>query len=265
MLFSDLHYLEKLGNQDSFIHRCDARAKLLVCIVFIVTVVTYGKYDVIALLPFLIFPVLLISLADLPLMYFIKRLLIVSVFALFVGVWNPILDRTVFTTIGGWEITGGWLSFSSIMMKFVLCASAALILIATSGVYEICLALDQFKVPTVFVNQLLFLYRYIFVIQDEAFRMIRAAKSRSSGHGQVTIKTYTQIIGHLLLRSIDRAEAIYRSMKSRGFNGHICLMKQLHWRPSDTAFVVFCCAIFTVCRWINVPVFVGQMLSKGGV
>ena len=42
-----------------------------------------------------------------------RKLLAVAPFALFVGILNPLLDRGVLFQMGGFGITGGWVSFAS--------------------------------------------------------------------------------------------------------------------------------------------------------
>ena len=102
-------------------------------------------------------------------------------FVFFIGIFNPILDREVLITPLGIPITGGWISFFSIILKFVLTVSTALLLIALTSFPGICEALARLKVPRIFVVQLLFLYRYIFVLLEEALKMLRAREARSFG------------------------------------------------------------------------------------
>ena len=68
---------------------------------------------------------------------------------------------------------------------------AALTLIAVTGFNAVCLALDKLGTPRVFVIQLVFLYRYVFVLVDEAARMVRARSLRTfegGGSGQNEIQ-----------------------------------------------------------------------------
>ena len=67
-------------------------------------------------------------------------------------------------------VSGGWLSFLSILIKFVLTVSTAFLLIAVTSFPGICEALERLKLPKVFVIQLLFLYRYLFVLLEESPR-----------------------------------------------------------------------------------------------
>ena len=166
----NIGYLETLSYQQTPLHRLDPRVKLLTTLVFIVTVVSFGKYEITGLLPFMIYPVVLIAVGNLPPGYLAKKILLAAPFAFFIGIFNPLLDRAVLVHLGPMGISGGWVSFASIMIRFTLTVSAAFILIAGTGLNAVCLALDKLGAPRIFVMQLLFLYRYIFVLTEEALR-----------------------------------------------------------------------------------------------
>ena len=77
------------------------------------------------------------------------------------------------------SVAGGWISFLSILLRFVLTVSAAIVLVAVTGIHSLCAALEKLGVPRALVTQLLVLYRYLFVLLDEAGRMDRARALRS--------------------------------------------------------------------------------------
>ena len=137
----DIGYLDTLSCRDTAVHRLDPRAKLLTTLVFIVCVASFGKYQVSALLPFLLFPAALIVLGDLPPGYLLKKLLLVAPFAVLIGIFNPLIDQAPLLRIGPLEVSGGWVSFLSILLRFVLTIGAALVLIATTSFPGVCMAL----------------------------------------------------------------------------------------------------------------------------
>ena len=59
----NLGYLETLSYQQTPLHRLDPRVKLLTTLAFIIAVVSFGKYEITALIPFFIYPVALIAVA----------------------------------------------------------------------------------------------------------------------------------------------------------------------------------------------------------
>jgi cobalt/nickel transport system permease protein len=89
----DLGYIDTLATGDSPLHRLDPRVKLITTLIFIVAVVSFDKYALSSLVPFFIYPIALISIAGLPAGYLFRRVLLVSPFAVLVGIFNPLIDR----------------------------------------------------------------------------------------------------------------------------------------------------------------------------
>ena len=253
--------LDTLAAQDSPIHRLDPRAKLLTTLVFIVTVVSFNKYQVAAMLPFAVFPIVLIVLGGIPVGYLLKRLLWVSPFAILIGIFNPLLDRQILLHIGSLEISGGWISFASILIRFCLTVLAAFILVATTGFNTICLALEKIGVPNIFVMQLLFLYRYAFVLAEESSRMLRAWQLRAPLRRAMTIKTFSTFLGSLFLRTTDRAQRIYQAMCCRGFEGRLHPSRRLHWQMTDTIFLAGFTVLFIIFRYANPAALLGKFIT----
>ncbi len=257
----DLGYMDTLASGDSLLHRLDPRAKLITTLVFIVAVVSFDKYAFSALMPFLIYPVVLISLGNLPLGYILKKLLVVSPFAILVGIFNPFLDRGILFHIGSIGISGGLVSFLSIILRFVLTVTAALILVSLTGFNAVCEALLKFGVPRPFVVQLLFFYRYIFVLTDEAERTARAESLRPFNSRAIRLRIFISLIGHLLLRTFDRAERIYLAMCCRGFNGRIRLIRTMKINYKEIIFVAGWSLFFVLFRFYNIPLIIGELIT----
>jgi len=234
--YFNLGYLDMLSYKDTFIHRLDPRTKLCATVFFIVMVVSFPKYEVSGLLPFFLFPVLLFSLADIPVKFIMKKVLLVSSFAVFIGIFNPLLDRQPMPVFYGVTVSGGWISFLSIMLKFFLTITSALLLIATTSFPGICHALQKFGFPDIFISQLLFLYRYLFVLVEEAMKVVRARDMRSFGNRGRGVKAFTALLGTLFLRTVERAERVYRAMLSRGFSGRLYTTRQYVFGFADALF-----------------------------
>ncbi len=258
---SALDRLDRLARLDTPVHRVDPRAKVLTTAVYIVCVVSYGKYDLLGLLPFAVFPVVMATEGGLPLGFLGRLLLVVSPFALVMGAFNPVFDREVVAQVGAWGVTGGWVSYASIMLRFLLTAGAALVLTATTSFTGICLALEKLKVPSVLVTQLLLLFRYIFVLGDEASRMGQARRLRSFGRRGMGWRIYGQMLGQLLLRTFARAQRIYLAMKSRGFEGEIRIARRLHFGAGDLVFTLAWSAAFVLFRVVDVPLTLGRLVT----
>lgn len=261
---STVDRLDRLARQDTVIHRVDPRAKVFATAVFVVCVVSFDRYEVLGLVPFALFPVVLAAEGDIPFGFLGRLLLAVSPFALLVGAFNPLLDRELVTLAGGVEIAGGWVSYASILLRFLLTAAAALVLTATTSFAGVCLALERFRVPDVLVTQLLLLYRYIFVLGDEALRMGRARSLRAVGRRGTGLRVYAQMLGQLLLRTFARAQRVYKAMTCRGFDGRVRIARRLHLRVTDVVFAAGWSAAFVLFRLVDVTTLIGDLVTGDG-
>jgi cobalt/nickel transport system permease protein len=250
--------LDRIAYGDSPLHRLDPRAKILATLAFILAVVSQPKYELFGLAPFILFPLLTIVIGEIPGRLIFRRVLLVSPFALLIGAFNPFLDRQVFHHLWGFDISGGWISFSSILVRFALTVSAALALIATTSFPSLCQGLTAMRVPRTFVVQLLFLYRYLFLLAEEGSRILRARELRARGWRGRTPRVAVSIVGTLFLRTLDRAERIYQAMSARGYDGNIRQLRRLSFTVTDGVFlaaVAVGCAFF---RLLPVTYWMGR-------
>lgn len=255
--YFDIGRLDRLSYRDTFVHRLDARVKVVATMLFLFTVISFPKYEVVALVPFFLFPVLLTTIGEIPVRFIFKKVLLVSPFAILIGVFNPLLDTATVAVISGIPISAGVISFLSILLKFTLTVSAALLLIATTSFPGVCHALRRLGLPSLFVSQLLFLYRYIFVLMEEAMRITRARDMRSVGSRGAGIKVFVRLIGTLFVRTVDRAERIYYAMLSRGFQGDIPSLKRARIEATDLACLAAMVMFLVVFRLFRITEGIG--------
>ena len=253
--------LDTLAYRDSWVHRIDPRIKLLTTLIFIVTVASFDKYAISGLLPFFIFPTALIIGGRLPARFLLHKLLLVAPFAVLIGIFNPLFDQQTLLQIGAWGISGGWVSFISILLRFALTVSAALILIATCSFPGICMALEKLGAPRIFTVQLLLLYRYLFVLIEEALRLVRVRALRSFQGRGLGITIFGRLIGQLLLRTLDRAQRIHLAMLCRGFDGNIRSMKTSTVGYRELIFLLGWSGLFILLRRYNLPHLFDNLLA----
>ena len=261
-VFYDIGRLEILAEQNTPVHRLDPRAKLLVTIFFVLAVVSYDKYAIGDLLPFFIYPAAIIGLANLPVGYLLKKLLIVSPFVLFIGIFNPFIDREIMVELGPLAISGGWISFASLLLRFSLTVGAALLLIATTGFPAVCMALEKLGAPRILTVQLLMLYRYLFVLIEEGIRMIRAHALRSFSRRRPHYRIYLQLLGNLLLRTLDRAQRIHLAMLSRAFSGEIKTVRQFKFGRAELLFLLSTTTVFIILRVCHLTELLGSLILE---
>lgn len=256
--------LDELASRNTIIHSLHPVVKLITTLIFIISVASFHKYDLLAILPLILYPVVLINLGELPLGSLFKSMILALPFIFFVAIFNPLLDQVPLVQTGKFTITGGWISFLGIMLRFALTVLAALILIATSGMNEIGMALLKLKLPKPFVWQLLLLYRYLNLLISETIKTLRAYSLRALSTPGIAPGVWGSLVGQLLLRTIDRAQHIYQAMLSRGFTGTVRLnrVKRVSWL--DLGYVLSWSGFFLWVRCYNIPLILGNLITGVG-
>lgn len=259
----DLKQLDEMASKATIIHRINPCAKLLTTVVFLTVVASFSKYEISGLFPMMIYPMVLIILGNLPARPIVNRVFLALPFVLFIGIFNPIFDQVPLMHIGPFSISGGWISFISILLRFLLAVTAALILVATTGIDAIGMALLKLKVPKVLVVQLLFMYRYLYVLLEEFIRTLRAYSLRSFHGDGIKYGVWGSLLGQLLLRTIDRAQRIYQAMLCRGFDGEMRMIGEKEIVRRDILYFLGWSALFIVLRLVNLSQLLGTLLIGG--
>lgn len=256
---SELREMDALAAEDSPIHRLHPLCKLLVTIGYIVTVVSFPKYDFTGLIIMALYPVILFQVAGIPVGTCFYKLRVVLPLVCAVGLANPFLDHTVFLRLGNLTVTGGVVSMVTLMMKGVFSLMASFLLIATTSIDALCAALRKLHMPSVFTTLLLLTYRYIGVMLNEVRIMSEAYKLRAPGQKGIHISAWGSFLGQLLLRSVDRAQELYDSMVLRGFAGEFYYADVPPCGLSDVLYGILCLAAFFVARRVPVAAMLGGM------
>lgn len=219
---------------DTLLQRQDARVKLLLALAFILAL---GLSPMGAWPSYLLFAALLFSLEILSgkgIRYYLIRSLLALGFSLAAVplVFQPGGRQILaFQALGiSWGIYAAGLErFLSIAFKSMLSMQAALLLAATTGFVELLAAMRQLHLPKVLVAIMSLMWRYLFLLREEAQRMLAARASRSvrppERIHQPPLAWRAHITGgmagSLLLRSIERSERVYAAMLARGYNGEL--------------------------------------------
>ena len=167
------------------------------------------------------------------------------------------VDQSQAVIVGGLSLAAGWLSFASIVLRVLLTTAAALLLVASTGWPAFGVALRQLRVPEAFVTQLQLLYRYLFLLGEEAMRMERARDLRSCGRRGTGLWVSGTLLGALLLRAVARAQRIYDALLLRGYSGSLPTAAGRPMARRDLSFLLGWSAAFLFCR--KVPV--GELLG----
>lgn len=126
-----------------------------------------------------------------------------------------------------------------IPVKSFLSALGVLLVVATTPLPQILRALEGLGAPRMALLVIQFLYRYLFVIFEQAQHMRLAAKCRGGfgGGHRSKFKAAAGALAVLFGRSYERAEGIHQAMLSRCFDGHLRLLSTGRIRGVDVAFL----------------------------
>jgi len=88
-------------------------------------------------------------------------------------------------------------------------------------------------------------------------RITRARNMRLFGTRGAGIQVFVRLIGTLFVRTIDRAERIYRAMLSRGFQGDILSLKRARINVTDLAYLTATVMFLAVFRFFRITEGIG--------
>jgi cobalt/nickel transport system permease protein len=243
----------------SVLHRTDPRFKLVFAVLF--SVVTAVAYRFPVLLAALATAVTLAAAARLQPAAVAARLLPVVGFLLLLWLLLPLtFEGTPLASIGPLTLSRpGVVLAAQISLKSVAILLSFMALVATMSFATLGRALDSLHVPSKIVHLLLMTYRYIFVIEQEYRRLLRAAKIRSfkPGTNLHTYRTVAYFVGMLFVRAAARAERVHQAMRCRGFNGRFYCLAEFAPHPRNWVFAALMSATvlaLAILEWGRVPV-----------
>ena len=215
----------------SWFHSADARIKLVMALgfIFATTSIPPGKWIGFAAMLALVWLAVAISRVGL-LRVFLRSLIaipfiLIALPTVFTKPGIPLfeLDLALFTLTGTLE---GLDFFLSVLLKSWASVTAAVVLTATTPPLRLLEALRALRVPAVLVAIVMLMYRYLFVLVDEAQSLMRARTARSAAIGPKSggslvwrAKSAGGMAGSLFIRTLDRSERIYMAMLARGYDG----------------------------------------------
>ncbi len=218
---NEIYSLEQLSSKNTVIHRIHPLVKMTVTVLYIVCLLMMNRYNLFRLALFLFYPMVVIPLAEIPYKIIFSRTLVAIPFVVFAGISNMIFDKERVVLFPGVVITAGVLYFCVLIVRMILSVSAILILVSTTKFQDITRQLSVLHVPTFLIHLIEMIYRYISVLVEEASTMMTAYRLKNPKLKYPHIKHMGPFVGHLFLRSMDRAERIYSAMKCRGYGSKI--------------------------------------------
>jgi cobalt/nickel transport system permease protein len=198
-------FLDRYSRLASPIHRLPAGVKLLTSLGFVLL------FILLPLTPLWFFAapavvlIVIAVLSKVPHLFLLRRLLFFEPLILGIAAFNLLRP-------GGEEI------FLAILIRSTLSLFTMILLANTTPFHDLLRVFRRVGFPSLFITVLALMYRYLFVLVDEAERMTRARKSRTFERSQVRVwRSAASVIVQLFLRSSERAEHIFAAMIARGW------------------------------------------------
>lgn len=241
--------MEEEARGDGRVHALHPLAKFAVTILYLVALLSIHKYELARVLLMGAYPILLFTVGGVSVRPMWRRMSIILIPVCLVGIANPFFDHTrLFADAPG--ITGGMVSMATLLLKGVFAVSAAYLLMVTTTMDDLCQALRKLHVPAVLVTVIMLIHRYLIVFLKEVDRIWTAYRMRAPGQKGVNIRLWGPMVGMLLLRSMDRSEAVYQRMALRGFNGDFPSGTDRRFSRTDICFVFLCTVAFLLIRFL---------------
>ncbi len=231
---------EHFATGNSMIHRLDPRIRVgLTCGYAFVVALSY-QFSV--LIVALVVAALLVVISQIDLIKVIKRMIWVNALILLLWLLLPFtFHGEALTHIGSFAIyRPGVVLAAQITLKSNAILLAFIALVATMSLSTLGHALYRLHVPEKIVQLLLMTYRYIFVIEQEYQRLVRAAKIRGfrPGTNTNTYRTYAYVVGMLFVRAASRAERVHQAMQCRGFKGKFHSLQEFQISSASWVFAI---------------------------
>ncbi len=226
--------LDRWSRGSSPIHRLDPRAKIIPLLVMLASLATAHRslWPLAALLFLLICATTLA--ARLPLGAALVRAAVV-------------LPFTAVFAVLAW-MAGEPSRGAALMVKAYVSAFAVLAIVGTTPLPSLLRGLELLRITVFLLTVIQFIYRYLFVISEEAQHMWKAAAARGGPSGAwdlsgLRFRAASGVVAVLFARSYRRAEEVHWAMMARGFAGRFTPIVPLRLRVADALFAVTAAAI----------------------
>jgi len=246
-----MHIFSNYLRQDHGLSGIDARVKLVFALVLLGLVLSYRGF---------IFPVIVLSgcLAGciyirVPLRVFLLRFsepLFIIIMLVLLKFFFSGSDVMFSVNVFGVHITGhaDGLKEGLMIACRILGAVSVLALLGFSTPFTALMsALSWLRVPKDFVEILMFAYRYIFVILEDAQVIYNAQRNRLGYAGlRRGLRSFGTLTGSLVLKAFDRSHAITVSMIQRGYDGNMPMLRHRPFRASEVVSAVLIASVMGV-------------------
>lgn len=255
----DIHRSDNVDHSRGLKGGLHPLSRVIVTFLYILMVVSFSVYDLMGLVSMVLYPLVHILWYEISVSVMLKRVWPVLLLTGAAGIAGPVMNQEVYTVLGDVTVTCGMVSMISLMMKGIFCVMASYILAVTAGIGQLCHALRILHMPEEIVMMVMLMHRYLMVLIKEVERMQVAYRLRAPDQKGLHPATWGSFVGLLLLRSMDRAEEVYESMKLRGFCGRMPVSSLKSNRQVSILYVLLWGICFLLLRMFPVFRMVGNL------
>jgi cobalt/nickel transport system permease protein len=210
-----LHY-----HGHSAVHRAPAHPKILTLVGFMLVVVATPREWYAVFVGYLLVLLGVIALSRVPFGYLGKRMVIEVPFLVFAALMPFVATGPRVDVLGLAVSEAGLVAAWGLAVKGSLGVLAALTLAATTEPVAVLAGLQRLRMPTLIVQIMGFMIRYLDVVTDDLGRMLTAMRSRGvDPRSPRQWPALARTLGALFVRSYERGERVHLAMLSRGYDG----------------------------------------------
>ncbi len=235
-----VHFLDPYRALSSPIHALDGRVKFILAVAYILTVslTPLGAWPIYSLLLALVLSAEILSSLGIGYVWKRASLALPFILAALPVIFTTSGDPLFTLELGSLRLVAsaaGMGRFVNVALKSWLSVQAAIVLTSCTLFPDLLKAMRAVHVPRLLVAMFGLMWRYLFILVDEALRLMRArtarsgapvfrAGSRRAARGGTLVwraRVTGGMAGSLFLRAFERSERIYVAMLSRGYDGEV--------------------------------------------
>jgi cobalt/nickel transport system permease protein len=199
------NFLDRYSRLDSPIHRLPPAAKLVAALAVVIVTALLPRSGVIPLAAVFALLMAVAVISHIPGPFLLRRVLLLEPFVL---------------AVAGLALVqaDGFRLFLFLLGRCTVCLLAMVLLANTTPFSDLVKVLKAARVPALLVTTMSLMYRYLFVLLDEAGRMKRARASRTFSRRRARAwQSAATVASQLFIRSSERADRIWAAMCARGW------------------------------------------------
>jgi len=229
-------FSDAFAHKENCISRIEARTKIVfVVLALVINLLSPSVYTPLAIAVFCLATLLAIKIPPRLLMLRLTMPLVMAAVVLVTQLFfygtTPLFTVPVLGVVGYEE---GLFHGLLIMSRVIGGVSLILFLGMSTPAHRLLMAARWFRLPKIFVELALLIYRYIFVLIEEAISIKDAQRVRLGyGNWRRGMRSVGTLGGILVLRAYDRAERVFAAMIARGYSGALSVSYAGHFGGKD--------------------------------